>query len=602
MEVTPPKFDPNMIKPRQRKISFAYVIDAFINSIERFPITLCYLLGFITWGVTDCWCYECFYNAPTLIQNLQPALWFLTVNGMLLTFAVSLWCEQTRKQAWHKKIQIVANILLAVDFVNIIFNYNNFSNSVWVGRVAIETALMVSIIFVPALKETSQRHKLMFSFSQFGNMIVAGATAAVMAIALGIINGTIILLFGDINSSIYLTSLIIFSAGLGILIFLGCVKTYDETEAMAAEYQPEKLTLNLVRYILLPLTAIYTIILYVYGVKIIAVGVLPKGEICIMVTALTAVVYLLLFLLKALDYSNEDDKLTRIAIKIFPAALLPLLVMMSVAIGERVGQYGITVDRLYVITFNVWAYATAIYLFITRSRNINSVAISFAIIFLFTSIIPGLNYTSMVNNHMRNRVISALVKVGYDKSQLPLTHNQFEEAKEKMDESSWSDVKSKLRYLDMHDDHSLTEDIAGFNITTGYYSYDPLFEEDDEIVIEAVNTTDLQFCKTPDAVEIPEGYTNVEYISKFKYNQKADEKRLLNFPLTNELNINLDMKAIRALKPDTINSPISFIIGQNQSADSLFVISSIEYSIDEEEFTYKGEINNITVRGYLFTR
>ena len=599
METTPPQFDPKMMKSRQRKISFAYVFDAFINSVERFPITLCYLLGFITWGVTDSWCYECFHNAPTLIQNLQPALWFLTVNGMLLTFAVSLWCEQTRKQSWHKKLQIVANILLVADFINIIFNYNNFSNSVWVGRMAIETALMVSIIFVPALKETSRRHRLMFSFSQFGNLIVAGATAAVMAIALGIIYGTIELLFGWINFKIYLSSLVIFSAGLGILIFVGCVKTYDETETMVTEYQPKKFTANLVRYILLPLTTIYTLILYVYGIKIIAVGVLPKGEICFMVTALTAVVYLLLFLLKALD-SNEDDKLTRIALKSFPAVLLPLLVMMSVAIGERVGQYGITVDRLYVMTFNIWAYATAIYLFITRSRNINSVAISFAIVFLLTSIIPGANYTSMVNNHMRNSVIGTLEKVGFDKSQLPLTHKQFEEAKEKMDESSWAEVKSKLRYLDTMNDHSLTEDIADFDITTGYYSYDPLFEDDNEMVVEAVNMTELQFCASPDAIVIPEGYKNVKYLSKYRYNQSANSDHLLDYQLSDELKITLNMDSIKAINPDTINAPLKFVI--DQKSDSLYIVSSIEYSINDDEFTENGKINNMTVRGYLFTR
>ena len=599
METTPPLFDPKMIKSRQRKISFAYVIDAFINSVERFPITLCYLLAFISWGVTDCWCYRLFYNAPTLLQNLQPALWFLIINGMLLTFAVSLWCEQTRKQSWCKKLQIVANILLAADFINIIFNYNNFSNSVWVGRMAIETALIVSIIFVPALKETSQRHRLMFSFTQFGNLIVAAATAAVIAIALGIIYVTIESLFGHINSNIYLSSLVIFSAGLGILIFIGCVNTYDESEAMAAEYQPEKLTANIVRYILLPLTAIYTLILYVYGIKIITVGVLPKGEICFMVTALTAVVYLLLFLLKALDV-NDDDKLTRIALKFFPAALLPLLIMMSVAIGERVGQYGITVDRLYVITFNIWAYATAIYLFITRARNINSVAISFAIVFMLTSIIPGVNYTSMVNNHMRNSVINALEKVGFDKSQLPLAHKQFEEAKEQMDERTWADVKSKLRYLDNMKDHSLTKDIAAFDITTGYYSYDPLFEDEHELVVEAVNTTELQFCAIPDAVEIPEGYTNVTYLSKYRYNQSADSEHLLDYRLSDELKITLNMDSIRALKSDTINAPLRFVI--DQKSDSIYIVSSIDYSIYDEDFNENGKINNITVRGYLFTR
>ena len=92
MEVTPPKYEPSVDeRPRTRRISFNHVIDAFLKSVERFPVTLCYLLAFIVWGVTDSWCYDLFYHAPQTIQNLQPALWFLTVNGMLLSLAVNLW-------------------------------------------------------------------------------------------------------------------------------------------------------------------------------------------------------------------------------------------------------------------------------------------------------------------------------------------------------------------------------------------------------------------------------------------------------------------------------------------------------------------------------
>ena len=227
MEVTPPKYEPSVDeRPRTRRISFNHVIDAFLKSVERFPVTLCYLLAFIVWGVTDSWCYDLFYHAPQTIQNLQPALWFLTVNGMLLSLAVNLWCEQICRQRFCNKIQLAANLLLLADFVNMILNFNSFSDSVWVGRMAVETALVVAVIFVPALKATSQRHRLMFSFMQLGNMIVAGAIAAIMTIAVSIIYGTVTLLFGDIRSEIFISCLIIFSAGLGILIFLGSIPTY----------------------------------------------------------------------------------------------------------------------------------------------------------------------------------------------------------------------------------------------------------------------------------------------------------------------------------------------------------------------------------------
>ena len=315
METTPPKYEPAGSKPR---ISIDYVIGAFLDSVERFPITMCWLMVFIVWGVVDCWSYNLFNGAPTAVQNLQPALWFLTVNGMMLTLAVYLWCEQTDSRRLCGKIQIAANLLLLADLVNMILNYNSFSDSVWVGRLAVETALAVAIIFVPALKTTSHRHRLMFSYMQSGNVILAVVIAGLMAIAVSIIYGTIMLLFGDVSGELWVSSLIIFSAGLGILVFLGSIPTYEQASKMAKDYEPVKFQMAMIKYILLPLTAIYTLILYVYGLKIIATGVMPKGEICFMVTALTAAVYLLLFLLKAIDSSTgREDRLTRLSLRFF---------------------------------------------------------------------------------------------------------------------------------------------------------------------------------------------------------------------------------------------------------------------------------------------
>lgn len=597
METTPPKYEPAGSKPR---ISIDYVIGAFLDSVERFPITMCWLMVFIVWGVVGCWSYNLFNGAPTAVQNLQPALWFLTVNGMMLTLAVYLWCEQTDSRRLCGKIQIAANLLLLADLVNMILNYNSFSDSVWVGRLAVETALAVAIIFVPALKTTSHRHRLMFSYMQSGNVILAVVIAGLMAIAVSIIYGTIMLLFGDVSGELWVSSLIIFSAGLGILVFLGSIPTYEQASKMAKDYEPVKFQMAMIKYILLPLTAIYTLILYVYGLKIIATGVMPKGEICFMVTALTAAVYLLLFLLKAIDSSTgREDRLTRLSLRFFPLAMFPLLVMMSVAIGQRIGQYGMTVPRLYVLTFNIWAYITAIYLFITRSRNTNAVAVSFAVVFLLTSIIPELNYTSQVQRYMRSAVIDALEATGVERSQLPLSHPDFEKAKDKMDEQTWADVRSKLIYLDSKDDHSQTADIVNFNIVNGYYQYDPLFDDESEMVVEAVEYDERLFSDKSGSVVIPDGYDKVQYFSKYKYNLKTRKDKTLTLDISSDFDISLKMDSIMALN-DSINAPLTINIDLN--ADSVFAVQSIEFSIDDEPFERDGKINNMTVRGYLFTR
>ena len=59
------------------------------------------------------------------------------------------------------------------------------------------------------------------------------------------------------------------------------------------------------------------------------------------------------------------------------------------------------------------------------------------------------------------------------------------------------------------------------------------------------------------------------------------------------------MDSIMALN-DSINAPLTINIDLN--ADSVFAVQSIEFSIDDEPFERDGKINNMTVRGYLFTR
>ena len=198
---------------------------------------------------------------------------------------------------------------------------------------------------------------------------------------------------------------------------------------------------------------------------------------------------------------------------------------------------------------------------------------------------------------MRSAVIRTLENTGIERSQLPLSHSEFEAAKEKMDDETWADVKSKLRYLDSKDDHSQTKDIVKFDIQTGYYNYDPLFEE--EITIEAVNYTEVLFSDEKGVVSVPEGYSRVEYLSKYKYNLTVDTDNTLKFPISSDFDIKLNVDSIRGLN-DSINAPLTFRI--DPASDSLFVVNSIEFSIDDEDYRKDRRVNNLTVNGYLFTK
>ena len=597
---TPPDFTPPAADPkRHRLISLNTLIQAFHSSIERFPLSLAYLLALSVWGILTIWMKD-IPSQSFFMRNVQPAMWFLVCTGMMLSLAVSLWCEQSGKERLTKPAQWAANIILWLDFIYILLRVNTFTTSQFVAQGAIVTALAVGMLFVPPLRHTPPRHSLMFSFKQCGNLIDSLGISFVMGIAVSMIWGTVSLLFSFNDFRVHATLLILGCASLSVLVFIGRVPTFDETVEMVTSYNPTKFVVGTIKYLLLPLIAIYTIILYVYGIKIIIAWELPDGGICIMVTALTAGVYGLLFLLKAISSSSQgDDRLTTLSLRIFPLALIPLLVMMSVAIGVRIADYGITVPRLYMLTFNIWAYITAIYLFITSSRNTNIVALSFAVIFLLTSIMPGANYTALVHRHLRSEVFKALNQAGVDSSQYPLSKSAFETALDNMDDNTAEDVKSKLCYLDTYDNHSSVDDIVDFKIWESSYLVSPTFRTRNGQTYTESQRIVLNFGNDTRTVAIPAGFSNVRTIHRYNNDVTVPESGIISLELSNNINTQLDFNMLRSLNPDTINEPIELYIDKEQPLDSMVIVCHIEYWL--KNYSDSTVIGSIETDGMLFT-
>ena len=140
-------------------------------------------------------------------------------------------------------------------------------------------------------------------------------------------------------------------------------------------------------YILLPILAIYTLILYGYLFKIIASWELPNGWVSWLVSILGFVGFLTMVILHPLNLKGEN-KIIRFFSRFFPLIFFPLLVLMLVGIVRRFSDYGITINRLLVLILNIWFFGISIYLFISRSRQPKWILISFATIALLSAVGP----------------------------------------------------------------------------------------------------------------------------------------------------------------------------------------------------------------------
>jgi len=135
---------------------------------------------------------------------------------------------------------------------------------------------------------------------------------------------------------------------------------------------------------------------------------------------------------------QEKSKVVNFISRWFGLLILPLLVLMTVGISRRIGDYGITINRGYILLLNLWFYGIYIYLFFSQSRHIKWILISLVVVALLTSVnvwgvanVTKKSLTKEISKVLTKQVSPEEAKVIFDK--------MTQEEKDRM--------KSTLEYL-----------------------------------------------------------------------------------------------------------------------------------------------------------
>lgn len=202
------------------------------------------------------------------------------------------------------------------------------------------------------------------------NIIVCFFVGCIMAGGVALLLFALHSLFGlTVTSKVSASIAVLSLFTLPIWLFLG---NTPEGEALNSR-QPRALRfINAVtRWLFIPLLIVYGLVLYAYAAKILFTLTLPQGGVCWLVICFI-LGSLAIQALEAPSNSSKGKSSNRSCIFLLGRALpkrgsgvgasiFPLLILMSVAIGRRVHDYGLTPPRLYVIIFNLWAYIIIIY-------------------------------------------------------------------------------------------------------------------------------------------------------------------------------------------------------------------------------------------------
>ena len=263
---------------------------------------------------------------------------------------------------------------------------------------------------------------------------------------------------------------------------------------------------GVVQYLFIPLLLLYMATLYVYAAKILLTWQLPVGWVCYLVSASMLGMVILIFITFPVQHEQANSFFKTLT-RLLPLAMLPLLVLMSVAIGRRLSDYGITVSRLYVVVFNLWCYVVCIGLLLCRNKRIWWVPASFAVVLFLISVGPW-SIPNVTERRLLGEAREALVASGM--KQLPLTGAQYEEWLKSADGEITKSIDAKLHYLQINYGYDSTRGLVGKDAIVG------TLDKKRGIAEEGETGSDLQYYNNKNSlltsVSVPQGYSHMENV------------------------------------------------------------------------------------------
>ena len=419
-----------------RSFTLLNVKNCALRTVRRFPVTMALAVVFVVVFLIQVW-------HPELYSDALGYLTHTLFQATMLSFALKLWNEVEGTS--HRREALLAYAgLVAIGLYWAFFPAS--TNIVDTAFMAIDVLLLTLCIYLPFLKEPDDVASTNFMGRFLHRTIVAFFPSLLVTIAFSAIVGISFPTLFGINASLedYVTIFLFSQVLLFLLIFLSRIPQRWHLVNHQLEVSPwANAALGV---FLIPVTAVYMLILYFYTFHILLAWELPNGGVSYLVAVLMGMVLLVevfLYFVNRSGYSYSVNWFLRW----LPMLAMPLLVLMSIGIYRRISDYGVTAMRLYLVTLNVWFYAVCIIMFVTRVRRIHWIPLSFAAIFALTSVLP-INYHTIARDFITRDLQQRLAGTNVGKVK---SVDDLMRAVDSIPQKDVSEIKRRIYYL--HDNY-----------------------------------------------------------------------------------------------------------------------------------------------------
>lgn len=469
---------------------------------------------------------EQFEEQLTLVNLLLTA-----ALGIPLFFCIRVFVAQ--KQLSQKSrigLEMVGLIILGLIFWSFPNELTFDSTRVpYIRYLIYNLTLHLCVAILPFLKESNQ-----LSFWNYNKVLFLRLTLGALysaIIFLGIVFALLAIstLFDveydpQLFAQLFFTTVGVFNTW----FFLAGIPLEFKTEA-SPEDVPNGLRV-FTQFVLIPLLLIYLLILYAYGAKIIITWDWPRGIVSYMIIAISVLgifTNLLLFPYQEL----KETGWIKLFYKAFYFLLFPLIILLFIAIGIRIEDYGLTVNRYIIALLGIWLTFLAVY-FTFGKKNIKVIPLSLALFMIFSSFGPwgmfGLSRRDQMDRLSHLLEENGLLVQGKIQTEVQWKITEkggikaFEKVREiNLERTTLNNLNSIVQYL--HDYHGLE-------------SLQPWFEQDLKSIMNASANKSKLKTSSMEWDELVVESMGLKFVPEYELITKSNEVRNLNFNSAGEFN------------------------------------------------------------------
>ncbi len=411
-----------------------FLLDALTTAFRRFPLVM---LAAIVGTACMMWIVENDFTDLSFVIRL-----ILTVAiGVPLLLAGRLMRGDGTGMMWNTRLpEILALLVLVALFITFrVGEYNELSQQSGLRFALVNFSAHLLVAVGPFLNRSSDADFWEYNKTLFSNFVIGAVYSAILFAGLSIAIVAVDNLFDlHFEGNIYAHLFFLLAGVFNTAYFL---YHFPEELTLAKDQRPEyHIALrNLIKYILIPIVTIYFVILYAYSIKILVQWELPRGWVGSLVLGFS-VAGIFTWLLNYFLEETDDSVIVSTHRKWFFPVLLPMTLLLFVAIGRRIGDYGVTEPRMLVATTGVWLLLMCLYFIIAKRPSIKVVPASL-ILFALACAMGPLSAGNVSARSQAHRLQHELEQAGMwqDGKMVP--------AADSLDEDQAREISSILQYL-----------------------------------------------------------------------------------------------------------------------------------------------------------